>query len=74
MPLAPGTRLGPYELLAPISPGRPLMKSFVYGVPPADPVSIAVAAMSLIAVATVSAWLPARRAAGIDAAAALRAE
>jgi len=51
-----------------------LIKTFVYHVPPADPISIAVAAISLIAVATISAWLPARRAAGTDAASALRAE
>ncbi len=51
-----------------------LMRTFVYRVAPADPVSIAVAAACLIAVAALSAWLPARRAAAIDPASALRAE
>ena len=50
-----------------------LIKTFLYHVPPSDPISIAVAAITLIAAATISAWLPARRAAGTDAASALRA-
>jgi predicted permease len=51
-----------------------LMKSFVYRVEPADPISIALAAAFLIAVAALSAWLPARRASKVDPASALRAE
>ena len=51
-----------------------LMKTFVYRVPPADPISLAAAAIFLIAVATVSAFVPARRAASVDPAVALRAE
>jgi predicted permease len=51
-----------------------LMKSFVYRVPPADPISIAAAAAFLIAVAALSAWLPARRAANVDPASALKTE
>jgi hypothetical protein len=37
-----------------------LIKTFVYHVPPADPILVAVATICLIAVATISAWLPAR--------------
>ena len=51
-----------------------LMKTFVYRVPPADPISLAAAAIFLIAVATLSAFVPARRAAAVDPAVALRAE
>jgi ABC-type antimicrobial peptide transport system permease subunit len=51
-----------------------LMKSFVYGVSPTDPLSIAAAALFLAALAAVSAWLPARRAAAVDPASALRTE
>jgi len=51
-----------------------LMKTFVYRVPPADPVSITVAAAFLAMIAAISAWLPARRAAKVDPASALRAE
>jgi ABC-type antimicrobial peptide transport system permease subunit len=50
------------------------MKSFVYRIPPADPISIGIAAAFLTAIATASAWLPARRAAKADPAVALRAE
>jgi len=51
-----------------------LMKSVVYRVPLFDPWSITSAGIFLILVALLSAWLPARRAAGVDAAAALRSE
>lgn len=51
-----------------------LMKSFVYRVQPADPVSILMAAAFLTAVAALAAWLPARRAAAVDPASALRCD
>jgi ABC-type antimicrobial peptide transport system permease subunit len=51
-----------------------LMKTFVYRVSPADPISIAAAAAFLLTLAVVSAWLPARRGAKVDPASALRAE
>ncbi len=51
-----------------------LMKSFVYRVEPADPISIAIAAAFLTAIATISAWLPARSAARVDPASALKTE
>jgi predicted permease len=51
-----------------------LMKSFVYGVSPLDPVSIAAAGLFIVVVAFLSAWLPARRAASVDPAVALRSD
>jgi ABC-type lipoprotein release transport system permease subunit len=50
------------------------MQSALFGVAPLDPVSFAVAPVTLIAVAIVSAALPALRAASTDPAAALRCE
>ena len=49
-----------------------LMRSYVFGVSPADPVSLAIAALILMAVACGSAYFPARRAAQIDPLVALR--
>jgi hypothetical protein len=51
-----------------------IMKAFVYRVSPADPLSIAAAALFLAALAALSAWAPARRAAAVDPASALRSE
>jgi putative ABC transport system permease protein len=51
-----------------------VMKSFVYQLSPADPVSIASAGVFLMVLTFFSAWLPARRAAGVDPALALRSE
>jgi putative ABC transport system permease protein len=51
-----------------------LMKSVVYQISPADPVSIASAGTFLLVLTFLSAWLPARRAAAVDPATALRAE
>ena len=51
-----------------------VMKSLVYQLSPADPVSIASAGAFLILLMFFSAWLPARRAAAVDPAMALRAE
>jgi putative ABC transport system permease protein len=51
-----------------------VMKSFVYGLSPADPVSIASAAGFLAVLIIASAWLPARRAAAMDPLSALRSE
>lgn len=51
-----------------------LMRGQLYGVSPADPVTLAGGALLLIAVAALAAWLPARRASCIDPLAALRAE
>jgi predicted permease len=51
-----------------------VMKSAVYQLSPTDPVSIASAAAFLVVLTFVSAWLPARRAAAVDPAVALRTE
>ena len=51
-----------------------LMKSFVYKVSPLDPVSIAAAGLFIVVLTFFSAWLPARRAASVDPAVALRAD
>jgi putative ABC transport system permease protein len=51
-----------------------VMKALVTRVSPSDPVSIGCAAVFLVLVTLVSAWLPARRAAGVDPASALRSE
>ena len=51
-----------------------VMKSVVYQLSPADPISIASAGVFLILLTFLSAWLPARRAAAVDPAFALRTE
>jgi predicted permease len=50
------------------------MKGMLYGVSPADPLSLAGAGSLLLAIALLSAWLPARRAATVDPCVSLRAE
>jgi putative ABC transport system permease protein len=51
-----------------------LLKGLLFGVEPADPLTIAVAAVLLFAVAIGAAWVPARRATAVDPMAALRGE
>jgi predicted permease len=51
-----------------------LLASFLYGVPPHDPVTFTVVPLFLAAVALLACWLPARRAAGVDPLTALRHE
>ena len=48
------------------------MKSFVYRLSPLDPWSLASAAGFLVLLTMISAWIPARRAAAVDLATALR--
>ena len=50
------------------------LRSFLYGVAPGDPLTLAGASLMLIAIATLASWIPARRAARVDPAEALRAE
>ncbi len=51
-----------------------LMASLLYGVAPLDPLTYALVAATLTGVALLASWLPARRAAGMDAARTLREE
>jgi ABC-type antimicrobial peptide transport system permease subunit len=51
-----------------------LMRSMLYGIPPSDPATFVIASVSLFIAVVVAAYLPARRAAGIDPAGALRNE
>ncbi|HEU4996585.1 MAG TPA: ABC transporter permease [Gemmatimonadaceae bacterium] len=50
------------------------LRGFLYGVAPSDPVALGAAALMLVVVALLSSWIPARRAARVDPADALRAE
>ena len=52
----------------------PFLRAFLYGVTPSDPLTLAGAALVLVATASLASWFPARRAAHVDAAEALRAE
>jgi putative ABC transport system permease protein len=51
-----------------------LMESFLYGVKPTDAWTFAAVSILLIGVAAIAAWIPARRAAGVDPLVALRWE
>jgi ABC-type antimicrobial peptide transport system permease subunit len=50
------------------------LRSFLFGVAASDPVTITGAALLLVAIAALASWIPARRAARVDPADALRAE
>jgi len=67
---APGLAAGVILVLA---FGR-LMKSFLYRLSPADPLSMAAAAAFVLLLASIAAWLPAKRASAVDPAVALRSE
>lgn len=51
-----------------------IIRSQLYGVVPADPLTLVAATLLLIGVAVLASWLPARRAARVDPLVALRAE
>lgn len=51
-----------------------LLKGLLFGVEPADPPTIAVSALLLVAVAVAAAWIPARRATAVDPITALRSD
>ena len=50
------------------------IRGFLYGVAPWDPVALLGSTLVLLALAAVASWIPARRAAGVDPAEALRTE
>ncbi|MFI5311498.1 MAG: ABC transporter permease [Gemmatimonadales bacterium] len=50
------------------------LRSFLYGVAPGDPVTLAAASLMLVSIAALASWIPARRAARVDPAEALRAD
>ncbi len=50
------------------------LRSFLFGVAPGDPLTLAGASLLLVAVAALASWLPARRASRVDPVEALRAE
>jgi ABC-type antimicrobial peptide transport system permease subunit len=66
----PGFVIGLFLLLGFIK----AIRSFVYRVSPLDPISVISAAVFLVILTLFAAWLPARRAAAVDPAAALRTE
>jgi predicted permease len=68
--LAAGLALG---ILAVLATGR-LVASLLYGLKPADPLTLATAATLLAAAALFAAWLPAHRASRLDPVSALREE
>jgi ABC-type antimicrobial peptide transport system permease subunit len=51
-----------------------VLRSQLYGLGPGDPLTFAVVAVTLVAVALLASWIPARRAASVDPAVPLRAE
>ncbi|MEN6333683.1 MAG: ABC transporter permease [Phycisphaerales bacterium] len=57
-----------------VAAGTRIVRSYLFGVEPRDPVTVAVAAVSLLAIAVLAAWIPARRAMRIDPMTALRCE
>jgi putative ABC transport system permease protein len=50
------------------------LRTFLYGVAASDPLTLAGASLTLVAIAALASWIPARRAAAVDPADALRAE
>jgi ABC-type antimicrobial peptide transport system permease subunit len=50
------------------------LRSFLFGVAPTDPLALTAASLTLVAIAALASWIPARRASRVDPANALRAE
>jgi putative ABC transport system permease protein len=60
--------------LALFAVAAPFLRAFVYGVAITDPVTLAMASLALVGTTSIANWLPARRAARVDPAEALRAD
>lgn len=54
--------------------GTPLLRGYLYGVAPTDPLTLASATVTLVLTALAASWIPARRAARVDPADSLRVE
>jgi len=52
----------------------PFLRAFLYGVTASDPVTLIVVTLALVGTASLASWFPARRAARVDPAEALRQE
>jgi ABC-type antimicrobial peptide transport system permease subunit len=52
----------------------PFLRSFLYGVTASDPLTLGAVTLALVATGSLASWLPARRAARVDPAEALRAD
>lgn len=50
------------------------LRSFLFGVAPSDPITLVAASLTLLVIAMLASWIPARRASRTDPANALRAE
>ena len=50
------------------------IRSFLFGVAPSDPMTLAGASLTLALIAALASWIPARRAGRVDPADALRAD
>jgi len=50
------------------------LRGMLYDVSPTDPLTLAATCVALLVVALIASWLPARRAAGVDPAVALRSD
>jgi ABC-type antimicrobial peptide transport system permease subunit len=50
------------------------LRTFLFGVAASDPLTLGGASLTLVAIAALASWIPARRAAAVDPADALRAE
>ncbi len=57
-----------------VAAGARVVRSYLFGIEPHDPVTVALAIILLLAIAVLAAWIPARRAMRIDPMAALRCE
>jgi putative ABC transport system permease protein len=52
----------------------PFLRAFLYGVTASDPITLIVVTLALVGTASLASWFPARRAARVDPAEALRQE